>query len=169
MYDLELFLDKNNLVLTQFQEKKSHQFILKATGELQSLLLLVNFIEHYKTINSLKNIKLQHQASLLSTTLFLEFAFEKFLYDTHLFKTIQETILNHDFYTSSKKILANDANKKEETTITLSAIVNKRVLINNKWYEPFESINDLKIQRIEPKHVVFKNHLNQDITILLRP
>jgi hypothetical protein len=169
MNDLEPFLQQHQLTLTQFQEQNGLNYVLQATGSLSSLLFLVNFIEHYKSVNNLKTIKLQHHFHASTNSLLLEFSFEKFLYDTTAYKNIHHKIANlktkavpHPKIKTSKPMTTTDA-------IKIFAIVNKSVLIYNRWYKELEQVNNFTITKIRPKEVVFLNDSKREITIKLRP
>lgn len=168
MNDLDSFLNKHHITLTQFHEQNNTNYTLQATGRINALLLLMSFIEHYQSINIFKTIKLQEDHQKLHHIITLEFSFNPFLYDISSYGELKKNLLSLPF-TNAATALNSDSTSTNNNAIALTAIVNEMALINNQWYSKNQRVNDLILRHIALDEVLFENSLNEKIIIKLRP
>lgn len=145
--DIEEYAKKIHLEISSLKVSKN-ELLLEVEGNLQELLLLINFCENYKSFTKIENLIINKSQNEIKTFLTLSFA--------KIIRTKSDNGIENDIYNIKNPFLGNVTSPHPK----LYAIVNDHVLINNKWLKKGDTFDGYEVLKIDIDFVQLKSDTN---------
>lgn len=136
--DIETFIAKEEIYLEKISND-SKSIDIEVLASLKKRLKLFNYLENYNNYSKIESFDLKDESLKIS-------------------------ILFDKFYKKELIDISDDLNSledKKQLFLTLKAIVNKKVLINENWFEKDDFIDKLQISYIGSNSVILENKIRR--------
>lgn len=157
--DLEHFAQEHSLTILNIKQN-GMKFSMNVKGSFSDILALTLFCESYQSVNAIHHFKLDFTESALNFYLEFEFNAHKVTprnqESTNILLSKIHSPFNHPMV------------KNTNEQLTLRAIVNNEVLINNTWLKKGETILSFSITDIFIHHIVLHDKNQQERILYLR-
>lgn len=132
--EIEKFAKKNSIHLENISNG-SESIKIEAYSDIKNRILFLNYLENYNNFSKIKTVEISDDM------LIVQISFDKFFEK----KRIElNTILD-------------DLDVKESIDFKVNAIVDNKVLINDKWFNIGEKIGSFNVFKIDKNSVILKN------------